>query len=73
MHGATLEEAQAQMRLENQTQAKGTAEHSVTTPVTSDLMTVKEAAETMAFAVGWLMMRLRDHPKLSKKRYISHD
>jgi excisionase family DNA binding protein len=41
MKAERLEQAQSGMRLENRAQAK---EHSAPTPVTSDLMTVKEAA-----------------------------
>jgi excisionase family DNA binding protein len=52
MKAATLEEAQSRRRLENQTQAKGEA--ATTTPVTSDLMTVKEAAAYLRVSVSQL-------------------
>jgi excisionase family DNA binding protein len=42
MKAATLEQAQSRLRLENQTKVVA---QSATTPVTSDLMTVREAAE----------------------------
>jgi predicted DNA-binding transcriptional regulator AlpA len=53
MKAAALEHAQSRMRLENQTQGKGevAAEHSVPTPVTSDLLNLKEAAAYLRFSV----------------------
>jgi hypothetical protein len=48
MKAERLEQAQSGMRLENRAQAK---EHSAPTPVTSDLMTVKEAAAYLRVSV----------------------
>lgn len=48
MKAERLELAQPGMRLENRAQAK---EHSAPTPVTSDLMTVKEAAAYLRVSV----------------------
>jgi hypothetical protein len=48
MEAERLEQAQSGMRLENRAQAK---EHSAPTPVTSDLMTVKEAAAYLRVSV----------------------
>jgi len=48
MKAERLEQAQSGIRLENRAQAK---EHSAPTPVTSDLMTVKEAAAYLRVSV----------------------
>jgi hypothetical protein len=58
MNAAEFEQAQSRMRLEN-TEAKGAvAERSATMPVTSDLMTLKEAAAYLRVSPTQLYARL---------------